>query len=365
MKVALLYGGRSGEHDVSRVSAASIARHMDPSRELLLVGIAPDGRWYLQDPAGVARCRVKGFDGADGLPVAADPAREIAVVPGAGLAVGGESLAVDIAFPIVHGTFGEDGTLQGLLEMAGIPYAGAGVMGSAVGMDKEKTKRVWKEAGLPVVPFELVRAHEWEDASARAEIADFLEKRFGFPCFVKPARAGSSVGAAKAHDAAELLAAIADALVYDAKVLVEPFVEAREVECSVSGNEFPRAYVPGEIVPSHEFYDYDAKYVDPDGAALLIPANLGAERLEEVRAMARGAYAALDLEGFARVDFFLDKKTGEILLNEVNTLPGFTSISMFPKMCEAGGLPYSKLIDHLLELGLERHAKRQTLKFRR
>lgn len=359
--LTILYGGRSGEHEVSLISAASVARNLDPATyDVNLVGIAKDGAWYLQEPDELARCR----SGAASLAIAAVSSRRVAVVPGGGTARGlvvGSSarpLPTDVVFPVLHGTFGEDGTIQGLFEMAGLPYVGAGVLGSAVGMDKAVAKALWIGAGLPVVPFVSLRAAEWASPADRKRIAERAEKQFGYPLFVKPACAGSSVGAGKAADRTALDRAVEAALEWDDKVLIEPFVAAKEIECSVTGNDAPVSYTPGEIVPSHEFYDYDAKYIDPDGAALLIPAKVDAAALETVRDLAVKAYRAAELTGLARVDFFVRKDTGEILLNEVNTMPGFTTISMFPKMCEAAGLGYGALLDLLVSHALERWADR-------
>jgi len=265
---------------------------------------------------------------------------------------------VDVVFPVLHGTFGEDGTIQGLLEMVNVPYVGAGVLGSAIGMDKEIAKILWLHAGLPVVPFISVRKLDWASAEKRKQIIERAERDFMYPLFVKPSCAGSSVGASKAPDRPSLEQAVAEALLWDDKVLIEPFVPAREVECSVTGNERPEAYTPGEIVPTHEFYDYEAKYIDPDGAALLIPADLTETEFRTIREIAIKAYKAAELSGLSRIDFFVRKDTREILLNEVNTMPGFTTISMFPKMCEASGLSYPDLLDKLISLAQERHEQR-------
>lgn len=370
MNVAILYGGRSGEHEVSRVSAASIARNLDPGKHRpLLVGIDHDGAWHLQDDDELERCRA----GSPSLGIAASPERRVSVTPG-GSSPGGFLLArapggprelpVDAVFPVLHGTYGEDGTVQGLLEMAGLPYVGAGVLGSAVGMDKEKAKALWIQAGLPTVPYVAIRAVEWAAKDKRLTLIDKAERDFAYPLFVKPACAGSSVGAGKAADRAALEAAAAEAFRWDDKILVEPFVAAREVECSVTGNDRIEAYTPGEIVTRHDFYDYEAKYVDPDGAALLIPADLEEPGLRSVRELAVKAYRAAELCGLARVDFFVRKDNGQILLNEVNTMPGFTTISMFPKMCEASGLSYPALLDKLLDLAVERHRARAARDFR-
>ena len=371
-RIVILYGGKSGEHEVSLVSAGSIVRHLDLSSfEPVLVGVGKDGGWTLQpEDAALAFRAAHEADGegvATPLPILAGP--RVAVLPGAGLAAlhgaGLEALPCDLVFPVLHGTFGEDGTIQGLLEVAGLPYVGAPVMGSALGMDKEKAKELWLRAGLPVVPFLVARRGEHDSPAALEALARKAEARFGWPVFVKPACAGSSVGASKAEDAAGLAASLAEALAWDDKAMIEPFVQAREIECSVLGNASPIAFAPGEVQPTHEFYDYEAKYVDPDGARLEIPARISAEQAERVRSVAVAACRACEIAGMARVDFFIDRRTGEVLLNELNTIPGFTHISMYPKMCEAGGLPYGDLISRLAALALERHEGRTRLRFSR
>jgi D-alanine-D-alanine ligase len=294
--------------------------------------------------------------------------QKVFVVPGAGLAAeksGGktETLACDVVFPVLHGTFGEDGTVQGLLECAGLPYVGAGVLGSAIGMDKQVTKELWLREGLPVVDSITVRGSDRANQQFMASLARKVEARFGWPCFVKPASCGSSVGASKVRDFPALEAALDLALLYDEKILVEQFIGAREIECAVLGNESPLAFPPGEIVPTHEFYDYDAKYKDPDGAALRVPAPLNPAQTDAIRALAIKAYRACEISGMARVDFFIDKRTGDILLNELNTIPGFTAISMYPRMCEAGGLPYAELLDRLIALAFQRFEKRSSLSY--
>jgi D-alanine-D-alanine ligase len=358
-RIAIIYGGRSGEHEVSLVSAASILRHLDLDRfEPVLIGATREGPWYLQSDEAVAAARA-----ASG-PLAIAKGPRVFAAPGEGLVVdgpkGAERLACDLAFPVLHGTFGEDGTVQGLLEIAGLPCVGAGVLGSALGMDKEKAKELWMRAGLPVVPFVAVRSEALGDLGA---LRRRIESRFGWPCFVKPSCAGSSVGASKVDSAEALGPALKAALEWDEKALVEPFVQAREIECAVLGNADPVAFAPGEVAPTHEFYDYEAKYVDPNGARLEVPAAISAEQAERVKAVAIAAFKACELSGMARVDFFIDKRSGEVLLNEVNTIPGFTSISMYPRMCEAGGVPYSELITRLAELAIERCAQRSVLRF--
>jgi D-alanine-D-alanine ligase len=358
-RMVILYGGRSGEHEVSLMSAASIVRHLNASRfEAILVGVSKEGGWYLQDSSAAA------IAPASGASLSIAKGRRVFAAPGRGLVVeaagGVEKLPCDLVFPVLHGTFGEDGTIQGLLEVADLPYVGAPVLGSGLGMDKEKAKQLWIMAGLPVVPFLAARSEALLDIDILARKVD---ARFGWPCFVKPSCAGSSVGTSKVSAAAGLEAALRAALEWDEKTLIEPFVSGREIECAVLGNVEPIAFAPGEVVPTHEFYDYDAKYIDPNGARLEVPARIPPEQAERVREIAVAAFKACEIAGMARVDFFIDKKTGEILLNELNTIPGFTHISMYPRMCEAGGLAYSELIDRLADLALERHLARSKLKF--
>ncbi|GAB1454853.1 D-alanine--D-alanine ligase family protein [Spirochaetota bacterium] len=361
MRVAILYGGKSGEHEVSIRSAASVIRHIDKSHRLQLIGITRSGTWHLQPDCILASC----LEGDDPLELRAE-APSVVVVPGIGLRVygarGPADLQLDAIFPVLHGTFGEDGTIQGLLECANAAYVGADVLGSALAMDKELAKTVWREAGLPVVPSITVRGTDREHID---ELAQKIDDSFSWPVFVKPARCGSSVGASKVISRIDLLRAINDALNYDSKALIEPFMVAREIECSVLGNDLPRAFPPGELIPSHEFYDYDAKYIDPEGAAIVIPAHLDIETRERIMELAKQAYSKAGISGMARVDFFIDKKNKAIYLNEANTIPGFTSISMFPMMCEQGGLSYTALIDELLALAVERKKTKAVLSYNR
>jgi len=385
-RIALLYGGKSGEHEVSLVSAASIAKNLDSGTyEVLLIGITKSGQWLLQDPETMKLIKAKqpqaqrpgdaddkytddpeamampGFPPiAGGRPVFVEPGKGLRVLMPDGCC---EPLPCDIVFPALHGTFGEDGTIQGLLECAGLPYVGAGVLGSAIGMDKEVAKELWIRAGLPVVDFITVRAPDWKATRDIAALSRKIDARFGWPCFIKPSCAGSSVGASKVNSPDDLQRALDHAFVYDQKVLIEEFIAAREIECAVLGNEKPRAFAPGEIVPSHEFYDYSAKYIDPNGAELRVPAPLTSQQRELIQTYAVQAYKACCLSGMARVDLFIDKVTGKVLLNEVNTIPGFTSISMFPMMCEAGGLRYGDLLDTLVQLGMEQFRLRANLSF--
>lgn len=364
MNIAVIYGGKSGEHEVSLRSATSIARNIPlEANRVVLIGITKKGAWFLQDDSMLAEIR-SNPDAV--LPIREDEARRVSVIPGGGTAgafsAGGKPIPVDVAFPVLHGTFGEDGTIQGLFEMADVPYVGGGVMASGIAMDKEKTKIVWQSAGLPVVPFVAIKLSEWTNENERRDRVAKAEKDLSYPLFVKPACAGSSVGAAKASNREELEKRAAEAFLWDDKIIVEPFIPAREVECSVTGNEAPVAYTPGEIVPTHEFYDYDAKYNDPAGAALRIPADLTEQTTKRVRQIAVQAYRALDLSGLSRVDFFIDKRNDSLYLNEINTIPGFTSISMFPKMCEASGLPYADLVMKLLGLAKARFDARRSLR---
>jgi D-alanine-D-alanine ligase len=271
-----------------------------------------------------------------------------------------------LAFNLIHGTFGEDGTVQGLLEVADIPYVGAGVLGSSLGMDKAMVKRVWLEAGLSTIPFVEVHDRELESSTIQSALIDRILGRFDFPLFVKPSRSGSSVGVTRTTNRTELQVALHSAFKFDTKALVEPEVKGREVECSVVGNHYPDAYAVGEIVPTHEhkFYDYDAKYLDPEGALLKVPAQLPSETTAAVQELAVAAYVSAEAEGFARLDFFVTEENG-VVLNEINTIPGFTSISMFPKLCEHTGLSYPVLITTLIELGIERYQQRTALHYTR
>jgi D-alanine-D-alanine ligase len=353
MNVLLLGGGKSGEHEVSLVSAAAIARNIDRTKHrVLLAGITKAGRWFLQDDAEYARLL-----GDPQAALAIAETAEIAAVPGGGFYAGGKRLSVDLVFPALHGTFGEDGTVQGLLEMAGVPYTGCGVLSSAVAMNKEQTKIIWQQAGLPVVPW--MRVYAGDSVSSRAAQA---ECALGYPLFVKPCCSGSSVGAAKAKDRAALEAALGEAFKWDDKALIEKAVDAREIETAVTGDstraESVVVYGAGEIIPHHEFYDYDAKYIDPDGAALVIPAPISAAEYAAITGAAAKAYCALGCAGLARVDFFLERGTNSVFLNEINTMPGFTPISMFPKLCAEAGLAFPALIELLLEDGENRFRAR-------
>jgi D-alanine-D-alanine ligase len=345
----LVFGGRSAEHDVSRVTAVAVARALDPARyEVVPVAITREGRWLLADAARELIAR----DPA-ALPAALDvEGSQLEQLGTVVASPGSDGLGVDVVFPLLHGPYGEDGTVQGLLDLADLPYVGSGVLGSAVGMDKVMMKRAFAACGMPQGDYLALRDGEDRDAFA-GRVVDEL----GLPCFVKPANMGSSVGVSKAHDRAELDAAIQLALGFDEWIVAEEAVEGREIEVGVLGDLSPEASVPGEVVPAAEFYTYEDKY--EDGAAdLRIPAPLDDARTAEVRALAVRAFAACRCEGMARVDFFFEEHGRGFLVNELNTIPGFTPISMYPKLWAASGLPYPELLDRLIELAVERHARR-------
>jgi D-alanine-D-alanine ligase len=355
LRVGVLFGGRSGEHEVSLVSAASVIRGLDPDKyEPVPIGITKDGHWLVGE--GAAKLLPDILKSGRRVMLTADPT-EAAIVP---LDRGAGAQRFDVIFPVMHGTFGEDGTIQGMLELADIPFVGAGVLGSAIGMDKDVSKRLCEGAGIPVVPWVTVYRWRWEKepAAVQAEI----ETKFPYPVFVKPATLGSSVGMTKVHNSAELAPALNLACEFGMKILVEQAVSAREIEVSVLGNHNPQASVPGEIVPHREFYDYTAKYLE-DGTQLLIPADLKPVQMKKIQELAVKAFRTLELLGMARIDFFLEKKGGKLFLNEVNTIPGFTSISMYPKLWEASGIGFRELIDKLIDLALEMHREKARTKY--
>ena len=364
LRVGVIFGGRSGEHEVSVMSARGILRALDPDRyEPVLIWIDRQGRWQLIPPAALLAPPQAAADqqvGEGALAVAAPPASS-SMLSRADTTDLRRQFDVDVFFPIVHGTQGEDGALQGLLEMAGAPYVGCGVLGSAVGMDKDVSKRLLRDAGLPVVDFIVARAGRVDDAA----LVRRVESELGFPCFVKPANLGSSVGVVKVRTASELPSAVAQALRYDRKLVIERAVAAREIETAVLGLQEPQVSLPGEIVPRHEFYSYEAKYLDPDGAELIVPAPLDEKQTREVQALSLRVFEALELEGLARVDFFLEKGTGRWFVNEVNTLPGFTEVSMYARMWQQSGLSYRDLVSRLLDLALERFEARRALETQR
>jgi D-alanine-D-alanine ligase len=363
LRIGVLFGGRSTEHEVSILSAQSIIAAMDPQRfEAVPLYIDKNGRWLV---GGSLKRLVSEDAASEYVYLPPDPTQHSLVPAEDGLAssspVAGEGRIgglppLDVIFPVFHGLNGEDGTIQGVLELANLPYVGAGVLGSALGLDKIYMKRAFAAAGLPIVDYLPITRRQYErDPEA---FIDLVEQRLGYPCFSKFANSGSSVGTTKAHDRAELIAGLRLASGFDRKLLVERAVDARELEVSVLGNDEPQASVVGEIVPAHEFYDYEAKYLD-EGSRLVIPAELDAGVADEVRAMAVRVFQAVDAAGMARVDFFMERKTGDVLVNELNTIPGFTRISMYPKLWEASGVSYPKLIERLVDLAIERFKDKQ------
>ncbi len=357
LRVAILFGGKSAEHEVSLQSARNVAKALDPKKyEAVLIGINKAGAWL--SPNVSARYLALSSPQPMKAP---EKSREVVM-----MAPGGDGILtrdsgeiegkIDVVFPVLHGPFGEDGTVQGLLKLADVPFVGAGVLGSAVGMDKDVMKRLLRDAGIPIGKFLVVRAHE----ASKTKFAD-AKKALGLPLFIKPANLGSSVGVSKVKNEAEFKYALKHAFEFDSKVMIEEFIDGREIECSVLGNENPVASVPGELVLHSEFYSYEAKYLDEGAMEPQIPANLPKPLLKKVQETAVAAYKALECEGMGRVDSFVTKD-GRVIVNEINTLPGFTNISMYPKMWEASGLSYSKLIDKLIELAIDRHAKEKKLK---
>ncbi len=362
LRVGVLFGGRSGEHEVSLASAASILRGLDPQKyEAVPIGISKEGHWLVG--AGAQKMLPEVLKNGERVAMSADPTDSalISLNSGGGSGPGlGRGQKLDVIFPVIHGTFGEDGTMQGLLELAGLPFVGAGVLGSAIGMDKDVAKKLLQVAGIPVVPWIAVLRADWEREPKQIQRA--IEKKFKYPVFVKPATLGSSVGMTKVHSRAELAPALNLAAEFAMKIMVEKAVTAREIEISVLGNHDPKASVPGEIVPHREFYDYTAKYLE-DGTQLLIPAKFKKAEIKKLQTLAVTAFKALELSGMARVDFFVEKRGGKIYLNEVNTIPGFTSISMYPKLWEANGIPFRELVSKLIDLALEQHAEKVRTKY--
>jgi D-alanine-D-alanine ligase len=357
IRVGVIFGGRSGEHEVSLRSAESIINALDRNRyEVVPIGITKQGRWLASSEAALLLPSAVLESADQRVAIFGDPTER-------GLARysredgAGKRETLDVVIPVLHGTYGEDGTIQGLLEMADLPYVGCGVLGSAAGMDKVVMKRLFREAGLPVGEFIHFLRAQWEADPKLIEAR--IVNEIGFPCFIKPANLGSSVGITKVDAAAGLSAGVAEAAHFDRKIIVEKGVDAREIEVSVLGNDEPVASLPGEIIPqTAEFYDYKAKYIHADGARLAIPAEVSPEQTAEIQRLAVEAFQAIDGAGLGRVDFFLERGTGRLLLNEINTMPGFTSISMYPKLWEASGIKYGELIDRLIELAFERHREK-------
>ena len=400
IRVGILFGGRSGEHEVSLLSAASVFNAIDQRKyEVVPIGITKEGRWVTAADAERLLAGNAAGEGARstqskstlraGDPDATSSAAILAVGeavivppepqrPGSSIApfqsdasltrrTSDRAINVDVIFPVLHGTFGEDGTIQGLLELADIAYVGAGVLGSAAGMDKDIMKSLFRAAGLPIVKHVTVLRGDWERDPKK--IRQAVERQLKYPVFVKPANLGSSVGISKAHDPKELGPAIEEAAKFDRKIVIEQGVggrkqKAREIECAVLGNDDPKASVPGEIVPGKEFYDYTAKYLD-EGSELIIPAKLAKTETKKVRQLAISAFKAVDCSGLARVDFLMEPKTRKLYLNEINTMPGFTSISMYPKMWAATGVSYPALIEKLIQLGIERHKDKKRNQYSR
>src|ERR1700691_2073586 len=414
LRVGILFGGRSGEHEVSLLSAASVVKAIDKTKyEVVPIGITKDGRWLTAEHAerllkGDAALQGAESDADKNVRATQTPLRagDPGATPGAAVLASGSSVVVppeprrgsalqpfqtdakitgakitdtslrraadrainvDVIFPVLHGTFGEDGTIQGLLELADMAYVGAGVLGSAAGMDKDVMKALLVAAGIPIVKHVTVLRSAWEKDSKK--VRKIVESKLRYPVFVKPANLGSSVGISKAHDRKELGPAIEEAAKFDRKIVIEQGVggrknKAREIECSVLGNDKPEASLPGEIAPSTEFYDYNAKYLD-EGSQLIIPAKLSKSETKEVQRLAIGAFKAVDCSGLARVDFLMEPKSRKIYLNEINTMPGFTAISMYPKLWAASGVSYSDLIGRLIQLGLERHEEKKKNQYSR
>ena len=367
IKVAILFGGKSGEHEVSIVSAMSVSKALDKSKyDVMMIGIDKTGRWLLPDQAHLlahaANPRLiklsQEMNSVSFVPFESE--QQIVSLKEKSPEIGTAS-KFDVVIPILHGTYGEDGTVQGLLELANIPYVGSGVLGSSTGMDKDVSRRLFAEAGLPVVKTKTIRKSEFQKNPQMW--VDKMVTEFSFPHFIKPANMGSSVGVHKVKSISEALQKYKNAFDYDSKILVEESIQARELEVAVLGNDYPKASIVGEIIPTHEFYSYEAKYMDENGAKLSIPAlNITESQSTQIRDMALKAFQVLECRGLARVDFFLDKVTGKIYLNEINTIPGFTSISMYPKLWEASGLPYSQLLNQLIDLALEKHQEKNSLK---
>jgi len=352
MKVCILYGGRSGEHEVSLRSAAAVLNNIDRDKhEVTLAGINPKGEWFLQKTPSTL---------SQSLALDCEEETRIGFIPGKGMFCGSRHIETDMVLPILHGTFGEDGTIQGLLEMMDLPYAGCGVCGSAIGMDKHISKTILDSAGIPVVPW--ICLESYKNGSPRYEEAI---GKLGLPLFIKPSSAGSSVGASKVHNLSEWEPALKEAFCYSRRVLVEQCIEARELECSALGNDTIEIYGPGEITPSHEFYDYEAKYTDPDGADIQTKADIDKETAAHIRTTAARAFRLLDLKGLARMDFFLERPTGNLYFNEANTMPGFTSISIYPMLCSHGGLSFTNLVEKMIELGRDLYNQKESLTYSR
>lgn len=360
--VGVLYGGKSGEHEVSLCSAASVVKNLDRGKySVVAIGIDKDGRWYVQERPEIivhphfgevlALHKIGKW-----LVNHASNTNKLELIE----LNSGTQVFLDVVFPAVHGTYCEDGTLQGLLELANVPYVGADVAGSAIGMDKDIAKRLLRDAKIPVVPWKTIFVEEW--INRKDELVNEIINEFGLPLFVKPANAGSSVGVQKIKNVNDFFSKVNYALQFSVKIIVEKAINCREIECAVLGNRNPKASVLGEVVPHHEFYSYEAKYIDPYGASLKIPAEISPNLSEEMREVALRAYCVLCCSGMARIDFFLEKETNKYFVNEINTLPGFTTISMYPKLWEASNISYGELLTKLIDLAIERHKEKQSLR---
>lgn len=358
IRVGLIFGGKTGEHEVSLASAQSVLRALDPDKyDAVLIGVTKEGRWLtggnpLKQLVNATHSPLlKAMNGSSSNGTGAMVAHDASELT----TTNALSETVDVVFPLIHGPNGEDGTIQGLLELADLPYVGGNVAASAVGMDKALMKALFRNAGLPMAEYLVVFRHRWEHDPE--ETIHDVETIIQYPCFVKPANLGSSVGISKARNWDELTQALTTAALYDRKIIVERAIQGRELECSVLGNDVPLASLPGEVIPGREFYDYDAKYAD-EHTRFILPAELTSDQVRTIQDYAVRAFQAIDCSGMARVDFFLEHRDGRILVNEINTIPGFTNVSMYPKMWEASGVSYPQLIDRLIQLALERYADR-------
>lgn len=365
IRVGVIFGGRSAEHEVSIVSGRSVMDALDKKKfEVVPIGITKVGEWIIAPDAAdqlldrADKPLLEGVSDTFAMPLA-----EVNPLTGTALVSqktdDGSHTRIDVLFPVLHGAYGEDGTIQGLLEMLGLPYVGAGVLGSALGMDKVAAKSVWSAHELPLVPHAIVYQSDW--STNQDKVQEEVRESIGFPCFVKPSSQGSSIGISKVREEKELESALKLAFEFDSKVLVEQGVDAREIECAVLGNENPEASVPGEVIVADEFYSFEDKYI-AGKSKTEVPAKISREQAKRIQELSVKAFTALGCEGMARVDFFIDRSSGSVYLNELNTIPGFTSISMYPKLWEASGLPYPKLLERLIELALERHKRQLQLK---
>ncbi len=354
-RIAVVFGGQSSEHEVSRFSAESVLRNIDTDKfDVAMIGITRDGRWLSYD----GPLELLGTGGWQAIAEARQQSQQVLLSAGAAMAAAEkDSKRIDVVFPVLHGCNGEDGTIQGLLELAGIPYVGCGVLGSALCMDKAYSKIIFEKEGIPQGKYLVFsRKQVYQEVGV---IISKVEAELTYPCFVKPSNAGSSVGVSKAHGRSELETALQLAAKYDRRILVEEFMDGREAECAVLGNDDPIASAVGEVVPCNEFYDYEAKYMSGDSSEIIIPAKLPASIIEKIRCYSIKAFKALDCSGLARVDYFVHKDTGEVYINEINTMPGFTQISMYSKLWAATGIPYSELIEKLIELAVKRYEDNQ------